>query len=135
MIRAFDAFSLPLLRWLDPEDAHRLAIQGLRLLPPMRPRADDPKLAVRAFGLNFSNPVGMAAGLVGTLALYNVSLASGVGAVLAYRAIALSVPAVIGGIAFVALRRTLRDEAQEIAICAPQEEIEVIGLGRVQIHT
>ena len=33
MIRAFDAFSLPLLRWFDPEDAHRLAVQGLRLLP------------------------------------------------------------------------------------------------------
>jgi len=62
VIRAFDAFSLPLLRWLDPEDAHRLAIQGLRLLPPMRPRPDDTKLAVRAFGLNFPNPVGMAAG-------------------------------------------------------------------------
>ncbi len=62
MIRAFDAFSLPLLRWFDPEDAHRLAIQGLRLLPPMRPRPDDPKLAVRAFGLNFPNPLGMAAG-------------------------------------------------------------------------
>jgi dihydroorotate dehydrogenase len=62
VIRAFDAFSLPLLRWFDPEDAHRLAIQGLRLLPPARPRPDDPKLAVRAFGLNFPNPVGMAAG-------------------------------------------------------------------------
>ncbi|MGY3462304.1 dihydroorotate dehydrogenase [Bradyrhizobium sp. LM3.4] len=62
MIRAFDAFSLPVLRWLDPEDAHRLAIQGLRFLPPVKPRADDPKLAVRAFGLNFSNPIGMAAG-------------------------------------------------------------------------
>ncbi len=62
MIRAFDAFSLPLLRWFDPEDAHRMAIQGLRLLPPMRPRPDDPKLAVRAFGLNFPNPIGMAAG-------------------------------------------------------------------------
>ena len=62
MIRAFDAFSLPLLRWFDPEDAHRLAIQGLRLLPPTRPRPDDPKLAVRAFGLNFPNPIGIAAG-------------------------------------------------------------------------
>ena len=62
MIRAFDAFSLPLLRWLDPEDAHRLAIQGLKLLPPLRAKADDAKLAVRAFGLNFPNPVGMAAG-------------------------------------------------------------------------
>lgn len=62
MIRAFDAFSLPVLRWLDPEDAHRLAIQGLRFLPPAKPRPDDPKLAVRAFGLNFPNPIGMAAG-------------------------------------------------------------------------
>jgi dihydroorotate dehydrogenase len=62
VIRAFDAFSLPLLRWFDPEDAHRLAIHGLRLLPPIRPRPDDAKLAVRAFGLNFPNPVGMAAG-------------------------------------------------------------------------
>ncbi|MBC9881614.1 quinone-dependent dihydroorotate dehydrogenase [Bradyrhizobium sp. INPA01-394B] len=62
MIRAFDAFSLPVLRWLDPEDAHRLAIQGLRFLPPGKPRPDDPKLAVRAFGLNFPNPIGMAAG-------------------------------------------------------------------------
>ncbi len=62
MIRAFDAFSLPLLRWFDPEDAHRMAIQGLRLLPPIRQRVDDSKLAVRAFGLNFPNPIGMAAG-------------------------------------------------------------------------
>jgi dihydroorotate dehydrogenase len=62
VIRAFDAFSLPLLRWFDPEDAHRLAIQGLKLLPPVRLRPDDAKLAVRAFGLNFPNPVGMAAG-------------------------------------------------------------------------
>src|SRR5690348_17105387 len=39
-----------------------MAIQGLRLLPPVRLKPDDPKLAVRAFGLNFPNPVGMAAG-------------------------------------------------------------------------
>jgi dihydroorotate dehydrogenase len=62
VIRAFDAFSLPLLRWFDPEDAHRLALQGLKLLPVARPRGDDQKLAVRAFGLNFPNPVGIAAG-------------------------------------------------------------------------
>jgi dihydroorotate dehydrogenase len=62
VIRGFDKFSLPLLRWFEAEDAHRLAIQGLRLLPPMRPRPDDEKLAVRAFGLNFPNPIGMAAG-------------------------------------------------------------------------
>ncbi|MGY3449679.1 quinone-dependent dihydroorotate dehydrogenase [Bradyrhizobium sp. USDA 4353] len=62
MIRAFDQLSLPLLRWLDAEDAHRLAIQGLKLLPAVKPRPKDAKLAVRAFGLNFPNPVGMAAG-------------------------------------------------------------------------
>ena len=37
MIRAFDALSLPVLRWLDPEDAHRLAIQGLRCVVERRP--------------------------------------------------------------------------------------------------
>ena len=31
-------------------------------MPPVRLRPDDPKLAVRAFGLNFPNPIGMAAG-------------------------------------------------------------------------
>jgi len=76
---------------------------------------------------------GVDAGLVGTLALYNVSLASAAGAVLAYRAIALWVPAVIGGVAFLALRRTLRNEAEQIAVCAPQTEIVLIGLGRVTI--
>jgi len=76
---------------------------------------------------------GVDAGLVGTLALYNVSLASAAGAVLAYRAIALWVPAIVGGVAFLALRRTLRDEAQRISVCAPQTELEVIGLGRVVI--
>ncbi|KQW21294.1 dihydroorotate dehydrogenase (quinone) [Afipia sp. Root123D2] len=62
MIRMFDAFTLPLLRCFDPEDAHRLAINGLRMLPMTKARPDDPKLAVRAFGLNFPNPIGMAAG-------------------------------------------------------------------------
>src|SRR6478736_9039052 len=51
-----------MLRLLDAEDAHRLAIRGLKLLPYAKPRPDDPKLAVRAFGLNFPNPVGIASG-------------------------------------------------------------------------
>jgi dihydroorotate dehydrogenase len=62
VIRAFDAFTLPLLRRFDPEDAHRLAVRALRLLPPGKPRPSDPRLATRAFGLNFPNPVGLAAG-------------------------------------------------------------------------
>jgi uncharacterized protein (TIRG00374 family) len=76
---------------------------------------------------------GVDAGLVGTLALYHVSLTAAAGAVLAYRAIALWVPAVVGTGAFLALRRTLRDEAEKIAVCVPQTEMEVIGLGRVVI--
>ncbi len=76
---------------------------------------------------------GVDAGLVGTLALYHVSLSSAAGAVLAYRAIALWVPAVVGGLAFIALRRTLRDEAEQIAVCVPQTDMDVIGLGRVTI--
>jgi len=76
---------------------------------------------------------GVDAGLVGMLVLYGVRLAPATAAVLAYRAIALWVPAVLGSIAFVALRRTLRDEAEQIAVCAPQAEIEVIGRGRVTI--
>jgi uncharacterized membrane protein YbhN (UPF0104 family) len=77
---------------------------------------------------------GVDAGLVGTLALYHVSLTSAAGAVLAYRAIALWVPAVVGGAAFVTLRRTLRNEAEQLAVCVPQSEMEVIGLGRVVVR-
>jgi hypothetical protein len=54
--------------------------------------------------------------------------------VLAYRAIALWVPAVVGGAAFVTLRRTLRNEAEQLAVCVPQSEMEVIGLGRVVVR-
>jgi dihydroorotate dehydrogenase len=52
----------PLLRLLDAERAHRLAIAALKIPPFVKLTADDPRLAVRAFGLNFPNPVGMAAG-------------------------------------------------------------------------
>jgi dihydroorotate dehydrogenase len=58
----FDRLSRPFLRALDPEDAHGLAIGALKLMPQSRPPADAPELAVRAFGLNFPNPVGVAAG-------------------------------------------------------------------------
>ena len=76
---------------------------------------------------------GIDAGLVGTFLLYGVPLTSAASAVLAYRAIALWVPAVVGSVAFVLLRRTLRRESAAIAVCAPQTEMEVIGVGRVVI--
>jgi uncharacterized membrane protein YbhN (UPF0104 family) len=76
---------------------------------------------------------GVDAGLVGTFVLYNVPITAAASAVLAYRAIALWIPAVLGSAAFVSLRRTLRRESAEIAVCAPQTEMEVIGLGHVVI--
>ena len=76
---------------------------------------------------------GVDAGLVGTFVLYNVPITAAASAVLAYRAIALWVPAILGSAAFVSLRRTLRRESAEIAVCVPQTEMEVIGLGRVVI--
>jgi uncharacterized protein (TIRG00374 family) len=78
---------------------------------------------------------GIDAGLVGTLVLYHVPITSAASAVLAYRAIALLVPALVGSVTFVMLRRVLRDEAQQLAVCAPQTEMEVIGLGRVVIDS
>ncbi|HXP99114.1 MAG TPA: lysylphosphatidylglycerol synthase transmembrane domain-containing protein [Solirubrobacteraceae bacterium] len=77
---------------------------------------------------------GVDAGLVGTFVLYNVPITVAASAVIAYRAIALWVPAILGSAAFVSLRRTLRRESAEIAVCAPQTEMEVIGLGRVVIE-
>jgi uncharacterized protein (TIRG00374 family) len=76
---------------------------------------------------------GVDAGLVGTFVLYNVPIIAAASAVLAYRAIALWVPAILGSAAFVSLRRTLRRESAEISVCVPQTEMEVIGLGRVVI--
>src|SRR5579863_8352232 len=53
---------MPLLHALEPEDAHRLAIRMLQFTPLPRGAPDDARLAVRAFGLNFGNPIGVAAG-------------------------------------------------------------------------
>jgi dihydroorotate dehydrogenase len=62
VIGLLESLARPLLRMLDAEDAHRLAISALKIPPFVKLVADDPRLAVRAFGLNFPNPVGMAAG-------------------------------------------------------------------------
>jgi dihydroorotate dehydrogenase len=62
VIGLFEALARPLLGLLEAENAHMLAVKALKLPPRGRPAADDPRLAVRVFGLNFPNPVGMAAG-------------------------------------------------------------------------
>ena len=76
---------------------------------------------------------GLDAGLVGTLALYHVSFAPATAAVLAYRALALVVPTVLGAVAFVLLRASLAREALEISSCQPGGEVEVIGRGSVRL--
>lgn len=76
---------------------------------------------------------GVDLGLVGMLVLYKVPVAEATAAVLAYRALALWIPAVMGAGAFVLLRRTLARESLRIAGCEPGGEVEVIGRGRVRM--
>jgi uncharacterized membrane protein YbhN (UPF0104 family) len=72
---------------------------------------------------------GIDAGLIGTFALYGQPLAATTAAVLVYHAIALWIPGLLGSVAFVQLRRTLRREAQPAAICMPlAEPIETVRL-------
>ena len=53
----------PLLRALPPETAHRLAVRALAAgLVPASRGPDDEALATRVWGLDFANPVGIAAG-------------------------------------------------------------------------
>ena len=52
----------PLAFALDAERAHRLTIRALRLLPPGKPADADPMLSTTVAGLDFPNPVGLAAG-------------------------------------------------------------------------
>jgi dihydroorotate dehydrogenase len=59
----FDA-AARLLRLLPPETAHRATLRLAKAAGPLLPAAGpgDPSLTVRAFGLSFPNPVGLAAG-------------------------------------------------------------------------
>jgi dihydroorotate dehydrogenase len=52
----------PLIFTLDGERAHRLTIAGLKALPAGAAPPDDPVLGIRVSGLDFPNPVGLAAG-------------------------------------------------------------------------
>lgn len=61
-------------------------------------------------------------GLIGALVLYGSSLSQAAAAVLAYRTFQLGVPAVLGAIAFVQLRRTLNQSPSPAAECFPLAE-------------
>ena len=55
--------ALPLLRRLNPELAHDLGLAALKCVQPLWPALAIPAtLAVRCFGLQFSHPLGLAAG-------------------------------------------------------------------------
>jgi dihydroorotate dehydrogenase len=65
VIGFLDALARPVLFRLDPEDAHEWAIRAFKVLqrlPRLPAPPDDPRLAVFAFGLDFPNPLGLAAG-------------------------------------------------------------------------
>ena len=76
------AFSLakPFLHALDAEQAHRLTIKGLQLAPTLGagPITDE-KLRRRVFGLQFPNPVGLAAGFDKNAEVPDAMLAQGFG--------------------------------------------------------
>ena len=58
-------FLRPFFFSLDPERAHRLAIQALHWLQaaPLQPSPpSDPRLSQEVWGIRFPNPVGLAAG-------------------------------------------------------------------------
>ena len=58
-------------------------------------------------------------GLVGGLVLVGAPLSQAAAAVLAYRAFQLGIPALLGSIAFLQLRRTLRRSSAPAVLCAP----------------
>src|SRR5947207_8923309 len=79
MMSLLDRLARPLLYALDPEDAHRLAIRLLQFAPLPPPAADDKRLAMRVFGLNFPNPIGIAAGFDKNAEIPDVLLRTGFG--------------------------------------------------------
>ena len=70
---------------------------------------------------------GVDLGLIGVFALYHQPLAASAAAVLIYHAISLWVPGLLGSIAFVQLRNTLRRETKPASVCMPlADPIEVV---------
>jgi len=74
------ALILPLIRTLEPERAHRLTVRALAMgLGPAQRRPDDPVLRTRAFGLDFPNPLGLAAGFDKNAEAWKAALRMGFG--------------------------------------------------------
>jgi dihydroorotate dehydrogenase len=70
----------PVLKRIDPENAHRLTIRALQTgLVPGQPKSDQAVLNVKALGLDFANPVGLAAGFDKNAEVPDAMLAQGFG--------------------------------------------------------
>lgn len=69
----------PFLQTLDAETAHGLTVRMLRIAPSAAAPAGDPRLKVRAFGLDFPNPLGLAAGFDKNAEVSDAMLAMGLG--------------------------------------------------------
>ncbi|GLK54103.1 dihydroorotate dehydrogenase [Methylopila capsulata] len=67
------------LHAIDAETAHTATLAALERMPAQRAPANDPRLAVEAFGLRFPNPVGLAAGLDKDAKVPDAMLALGFG--------------------------------------------------------
>ncbi|MEQ8193131.1 MAG: quinone-dependent dihydroorotate dehydrogenase [Rhodospirillales bacterium] len=68
------------LRLIDPETAHRCAVCALKAgLVPQPERLDDPCLRVSLWGLDFPNPVGLAAGFDKNAEVFAPLLSQGFG--------------------------------------------------------
>ncbi len=79
MINLFP-FARPFLNMIDGESAHRLTIEGLKLLPSRTaPARTDEPLAVDAFGFRFPNPLGLAAGFDKDGEVFEACLGMGLG--------------------------------------------------------
>jgi uncharacterized membrane protein YbhN (UPF0104 family) len=76
---------------------------------------------------------GVDGGLIATLVIYGVDPADAAVAVIAYRGLLLAIPAALGLPALAILRRRLRDEAHDIAACAPGQSVEILGRGTVRM--
>jgi uncharacterized membrane protein YbhN (UPF0104 family) len=76
---------------------------------------------------------GVDGALIGTLVIYGVDVTDAAVAVIAYRGLLLSIPALLGLPALAVLRRRLQTEAHDIAACVPGDEVEVLGRGKVRM--
>lgn len=79
MRRALFSLARPFIAAMDPERAHGMTIAALRAMPVTQAALDDPLLRSTQFGLDFPNPVGMAAGFDKNAEVPDAVLALGFG--------------------------------------------------------